>query len=328
MIAASERELDDFLARPNKADIEAMRALDGDLMILGVAGKMGPGLARRARCAADAAGVRKRVIGVSRFSNPGVREALEAAGIEMIAADLLEAEQLAALPDAVNVVFMAARKFGTSGAEYLTWAMNAYLPALVAGRFRDSKIVAFSSGDIYPPVPVAGKGATENTPPAPAGEYAQSVLARESMFEYFSDRYGTRAALLRLNHAVDLRYGVLLDIGRRVFAGEPVDLSTGMVNAIWQGDANSVCLRSFALCGTPPAILNVAGAETLSTRWIAGRFGQIFGKEPVFAGTEGPAALLVDGSRCHGIFGFPEVSAEQMIEWTASWIGNGGPTWG
>ncbi len=327
MIPASEEQLEDLLSRPGARDIEAMRALSGDLLILGAGGKMGPSLARRARRAIDAAGLRKRVIGVARFSNPQVREELERRGIETIAADLLEPGQLANLPEAENVVFMAARKFGTTVEEWLTWAMNAYLPGRVAERYRASKIVAFSSGNVYPLTPATGSGASEATPSAPIGEYAQSVLGRERMFEYFSRRYGTPVTLLRLNYAIDLRYGVLLDIGRRVFEGRPVNLAMGAVNVIWQGAANSVCLRSFALCDSPPAVLNLTGPETLRVRAIAERFGKRFGRDPIFEGAEPPTALLSDASRCHGIFGRPEVTADQMIEWEAAWIGRGGPVW-
>jgi nucleoside-diphosphate-sugar epimerase len=301
--------------------------LDGDLMILGAGGKMGPSLARRARRAIVEAGVSKRVLAVARFSTPQVQRDLECAGIETIAADLLEPEALNVLPDCRNVVFMAARKFGTTGSEYLTWALNAYLPARVADRFRNSRIVAFSTGNVYPLVPVAHGGARESTPTAPMGEYAQSALARERMFEYFSARHGTAVALLRLNYAIDLRYGVLADIGRKVFERRPVDVSMGAVNVIWQGDANSVCLRAFSLCKAPPVVLNLTGPETLSVRAIARRFGEHFGVEPVLEGVESASALLSDASECHRIFGYPGVSVAQMIEWTASWIAAGGASW-
>ncbi|MCS6952426.1 MAG: NAD(P)-dependent oxidoreductase [Bryobacterales bacterium] len=324
MIPRSEQELEDLLSRPSEADREAARDWSGDLLILGAGGKMGPTLARRARRAADEAGVSLRVIAVARFSDPAVREKLERWGVETLTADLLDEEQLAALPDAPNVVFMAARKFGSTGDEPLTWALNTYLPARVAVRFRHSRIVAFSSGNVYPLVPVISGGATEATPPDPIGEYAQSVLGRERMFQYFSQLYGTPVVLLRLNYAVELRYGVLLDIGLKVFERRPVDLSMGAVNVIWQGDANSVCLRAFRLAASPPEILNVTGPETLSVRWIARRFGEHFGVEPVFEGTEAPTALLNNAAHCHRLFGYPSVSAEQMIEWVAQWIAAGG----
>ena len=324
---ASETELEDLLASPNEADRAALRALDGDLLILGAGGKMGPSLARRARRATDEAGVSKRITAVSRFSDRAAEKRIQDAGIETIRADLLDFDRLARLPEARNAIFMAGRKFGSAGARHLTWAANAYLPARIAERYRDSRIVAFSSGNVYPLVPVAGGGATEETPPAPIGEYAQSVLARERMFEFFSGRHGTRVCLLRLNYAVDLRYGVLLDIGTRVWQSRPVDVSMGYVNAIWQGDANSVCLRSFALCDSPPAVLNLTGPELLSVREVAGRFGELLGRPPVFAGQEADTALLNNAARCHRLFGTPSVSADTAIAWTADWIRAGGPTW-
>jgi nucleoside-diphosphate-sugar epimerase len=323
----TEGELEERLSRPSAADVEFMRELEGDLLILGVAGKMGPSLARRARRAADEAGVRKRIVGVARFSNPRVREELESAGVETICADLLDEEQLQALPELPNVIYMAARKFGTTGNEYLTWALNTYLPGRVAERFRRSRIVAFSSGNVYPLVPIAHGGPTEATPPDPVGEYAQSVLGRERMFEYFSARYGTPVTLLRLNYAIDLRYGVLVDIALKVYQRQPVNLAMGQVNVIWQGDANSVALRAFRLCQSPPAVLNVTGPETVSVRSLAWKFARRFGVEPIFEGTEAPTALLSDASLCHRLFGYPEVTLEQMIEWVAEWIRAGGVLW-
>lgn len=326
----TETELDDLLSAPSGADVAAMRAMAGGLLILGAGGKMGPSLARRARRAADEAGVSKSVVAVSRFSDRAAEAQLREAGIETFSADLLDFDQLARLPDAENVIFMAGRKFGSAGAAHLaclTWASNAYLPARVAERYRHARIVAFSSGNVYPFVPVAGGGATEETAPDPIGEYAQSVLARERMFEFFSARHGTRVCLLRLNYAIELRYGVLRDIGAKVFEGRPVNVSMGSLNAIWQGDANSICLRSFALCESPPAVLNVTGPETLSVRDIARRFGQLFGSEPVFEGHESDTALLNNASRCHRLFGPSSVSVETALVWTAEWIQNGGPGW-
>ncbi|MBI1899194.1 MAG: NAD(P)-dependent oxidoreductase [Acidobacteria bacterium] len=323
---ATEEQLDDLLAQPSDADIAAMRELEGDLILLGAGGKMGPTLAVRARRALDGAGRRDRVIAASRYSSLAARELLEKSGVETIAADLIEPAEVARLPEAPNVIYMAGRKFGSAGNASLTWAMNAYLPAVVCEKFRGSRIVAFSSGNIYPFVPVASGGASESTPLAPVGEYAQSVLARERMFEYFSLRNGTPVLLLRLNYAVEMRYGVLLDIGTKVFERRPIDLSTGMVNVIWQGDANSVALRALGLCQSPPVVLNLTGPESLSVRYAASRFGQIFGIDPVFEGQEAPTALLNNAARCHRLLGYPRVTAEQVIEWTAQWIAMGGPT--
>ncbi|MCZ2073774.1 MAG: NAD(P)-dependent oxidoreductase [Bryobacterales bacterium] len=325
---ASESQLEDMLSRPSDADVEAMRNLEGDLLVLGVAGKMGPSLVHRAKRAISQAGINKRVIGVSRFSSPSARDELNEMGVETIAADLLNEADLAALPDIPNVIFMAARKFGTTGAEHLTWAMNTYLPGRVAERFRNSRIVAFSSGNIYPLVPIAEGGAKESTPVQPVGEYATSVLGRERLFQYFSDKYGTPVLLLRLNYAVELRYGVLYDIGRKVFERRPVDLNMGCANVIWQGDANSICLRSFSLCSSPPAVLNLTGPETISVRQVALQFGAHFGIDPVFEGAEAPNALLNNAGKCHRLFGYPSISVEQLIEWISQWIGMGGATLG
>ena len=323
----TEAQLDDVLSTPSEADLAAVRKLAGGLMILGAGGKMGPSLAQRARRAALTAGISMRIVAVSRFSDPVAQTQLHTTGIETISADLLDFDQLAHLPDAENVIFMAGRKFGSHGAPHLTWATNVYLAARVAERYRQARIVAFSSGNVYPFVPAASGGATEETPPGPVGEYAQSVLARERMFEFFSERYRTPVCLLRLNYAVELRYGVLRDIGAKVFAGQPVSLNMGSLNAIWQGDANSACLRSFELCSSPPAVLNLPGPEILSVRAIAQRFGELFGREPIFEGRESETALLNNAARCHRLFGFPSISAETAIAWTAEWIRSGGASW-
>jgi nucleoside-diphosphate-sugar epimerase len=320
----NETELEERLSRPTEQDIAAMTALDGDLLILGAGGKMGPSLAKLARRAVDATGTKKRIIAVARFSDTNCAAELRAAGIETITSDLLEPGVLAQLPDAPNVIFMAARKFGTSGSEYLTWAMNTYLPGLVAERYRTSRIVAFSSGNVYGLEPISSDGCTESSPVAPAGEYAQSVLGRERMFEYASSRWHTNVALLRLNYAVDLRYGVLVDIALAVLEGRPVDVRMGMVNVIWQGDANSMCLRSFQHCQSPPRVLNITGPEKLPVREIAREFGQRFGKTPIFSGEESATALLSNAADAHQLFGRPTVTASQMMDWVAHWITSGG----
>jgi nucleoside-diphosphate-sugar epimerase len=325
-LITTEQQLDDIMSEPNGSDIEAMRTLGGDLIILGAGGKMGPTLAMRAKRALDAAGVKARVIAVSRYSSPSARRVLDDAGIQTIPTDILNREELARLPDAPNVLHMAGRKFGSTGAESLTWAMNAYLPALVCERYRGARIVAFSSGNIYPFMPVTSGGATEKTHVGPVGEYAQSVLARERIFEYFAQNDGTPVLLIRLNYAVELRYGVLLDIGTKVFERKPVDLTMGAVNVIWQGDANSVAIRAFSLAASPAAYLNLTGPETLSVRQIASRFGEHFGVDPVFTGAESTTALLNNAARSFRLFGYPSVTVDQIIEWTARWIGTGGQT--
>ena len=310
----TEEQLEHFLSEPSEADRAALAALHGDLLVVGAGGKMGPSLVRRARRAAPS----KRVIAVARSP---------IAGLETICADLLDRRQVADLPDAANVIFMAGRKFGSTGNEPLTWATNALVPSLVAERYAASRIVAFSTGNIYPFVPVSSGGATEETPPAPIGEYAQSTLARERLFEYFSARNGTPMAILRLNYAIDLRYGVLLDIARKVFEREPIDLTMGHVNVIWQGDANSACLRSFAFCESPPRVLNLTGPETLSVRSLGEAFGNRLGIAPVFAGAESDSALLSNASKLHSTLGTPSVSVAQMIEWVAHWVEAKRPTW-
>ena len=326
MAIHTEEDLDERLSRPTEADSAALAAMEGDLLLLGAGGKMGPSLARLARRSAGKAGISKRIIAVARFTNNRLITQLESSGIETLSCDLLDPGILAALPDAPNVVFMAARKFGTTGAEHLTWAMNTYLPGLVAERYRESRIVTFSTGNIYGLSPAEHGGAVESTPVAPDGEYAQSALGRERMFEYVSHTWGTPVVILRLNYAIDLRYGVLLDIGSAVFERRPIDLRMGLVNVIWQRDANSVCLRSFSLCSSPPAILNLTGPETLSVRYIAQQFAKLFGIEPVFTGQESGSALLSNAAKAHQLFGYPSVTPAEMIEWTANWIGRGGPT--
>ena len=326
MTIGDEQQLEDVLSRPSEADVRAMAALEGDLLILGVAGKMGPSLAHRARRACQAAGIDKRIIGVARFSNPAAETELREWGIETIACDLLAPGALDKLPDAPNVVFMAARKFGSTGAESLTWAMNTFLPGLVAQRYRSSRIVAFSTGNVYPLTPVAHGGPTETSPTGPVGEYAQSCLGRERMFQHFSAQYGTLVALIRLNYAIETRYGVLLDIGQKVYTHQTVDVRMGHANVIWQGDANSVVLRAFAHCQSPPFILNLTGPETVAVRWVAKKFGEHFGVEPLVEGTESETALLSNASLCQKLFGYPTVSVEQLIEWIAGWIQSGGST--
>jgi hypothetical protein len=322
----TESELEELLSRPDEETASAMAAMDGDLLILGVGGKMGPSLARLASRAIVHAGVKKRVFAVARFTNEKLPSELAADGIETIACDLLDRSSLDQLPDIPNVIFMAARKFGTSGEEHLTWAMNTHLPGLVAERYRNSRIVAFSTGNVYPLRPLTEGGAPETTPVGPIGEYAQSALGRERMFEYGSMRWGTPVVILRLNYAVELRYGVLVDIGRAVFERRPIDLGMPRVNVIWQRDANAWCLRSFAHCQSPPLVLNVTGPETLSVRDLAFEFGQHFGIEPIFVSSaEGSSALLSNVRKALGLFGSPTVQPKEMVEWIANWIGDGGP---
>jgi nucleoside-diphosphate-sugar epimerase len=323
-----EETLDRALARPSERLLEFFRKLDGDVMILGVAGKMGASLARLAVEAGRLAGVRKRVIGVARFSDSRLRERLVASGIEAIACDLLDRASVAALPRVANVIYMAGRKFGTQGEEDQTWAMNVVAPANAAEHFRQSRIVAFSTGCVYPLVSTASGGSREEDAVAPVGEYAQSCVGRERVFAYFSQTHDTPLCTYRLNYATDLRYGVLHDIGRRVWAGQPVDLNVGYFNTIWQGDANHGALLALALCAVPPDVLNVTGPELLSTREVAEEFGRLMGKDVSFTGAEGDRNYLNNAARYHRLFGLPAVPAERLIRWQAHWLMAGGPSLG
>ncbi len=326
LLITTEAQLESYLSEPTDEVIASMTALAGDILILGVGGKMGPTLAKQAKRAIDLTGISKKVIGVSRFSTPGVQEDLHEAGIETIAADLLSEDCLQNLPNIQNVILMAGRKFGSTDNESLTWAMNSYMPGRVADRFKDSRLVVFSTGNVYPLTRVSHGGATECLPPVPIGEYAQSCLSRERICAYFSSQFGTQMAILRLNYAIDLRYGILLDIAEKVYTEQPISLEMGTVNVIWQGDANAVALRVFAHCQSPPLILNVTGPETVSVRYLASRFGALLNKPPRFEGEEAETALLSNASRCHRLFGYPRVSLEQMVEWTAEWVRIGGTT--
>jgi len=315
--------LDEQLSRPGEADVEFMRRLEGDVLLLGAGGKMGPSLARLARRAADASGIPRRVMAVSRAQSSDLRQQA-GDGVEGLACDLLDRRQVERLPDCRNVVFLAGRKFGSLENQPLTWATNVLVPALVAERYARSRIVALSSGNVYP---LGQIPASESTAPAPLGEYAQSVLARERIFEFYSARNGTPVTLVRLNYAIDARYGVLLDIGQRVWERRPVNLAMGRVNVIWQGDANSMCLRALELAASPPLVLNVTGPEALGVRWIAERFGRSLGREPLWEGAEAETALLSDASLACRLLGAPRVGPEEMIETIARWIRAGQPTW-
>ncbi|MER6947890.1 NAD(P)-dependent oxidoreductase [Nonomuraea sp. NPDC000554] len=318
-------ELEERLARPSAGLVDDLAELDGDIMILGAGGKLGPSLVR---LALNATGRDRRVIAVSRFSEPGLAQALQEDGATVIPADVADERQLRDLPDVPNVVFLVGAKFGTQGREHATWFTNAYLPGRVADRFRDSRIAALSTGNVYPLVPVTSGGCTESTPVGPVGEYAMSCLGRERVLSHFSETYGARLSLIRLNYAVELRYGVLVDLAQKVLAGEPIDLATGQVNVVWQGYANEVVLRSLRLAGTPPYVLNLTGPELVSVRQAAQDLGAALGKEPVFTGEEAPTALLSNAGLCHRLFGYPEITPAELIEHTARWVAGGGPLLG
>lgn len=325
---ADENELDELLSRPTPAVVEVLKKLPGDIVVLGVGGKMGPTLARMAVRASDAAGVKRRVYGASRFSDPSTEKQLRDVGIETIRCDLLDPAQVEKLPDAPNVVAMSALKFGSTGKQAFTWGMNTYVPTLVARRFSKSRIVAFSTGNVYPLTDVRLGGCRETDPTGPVGEYAMSCLGRERMYEYFAEAHGTPTSIVRLNYACELRYGVLADMARRVQAGEQVDLTMGCVNAIWQGDANAMTLQSFAACASPAFTFNLAGPEVLSVRRICEELGQLLGKTPQFVGEESNDALLSNGQRAHELFGYPTVAIKRLLGWIAEWTKRGGRSLG
>jgi nucleoside-diphosphate-sugar epimerase len=320
--------LEDLLSAPSPGTIDAVRKLDGDFIVLGVGGKMGPTLARMLHRAVDSAGIRRRVIGVSRFTSGQLQDELKSHGVETISCDLLDQAALDRLPDAPNVIYMAGMKFGSSGQQARTWAMNTYLAGMAAQRFRHSRIAAFSTGNVYPMVPVWSGGSSEGDAVGPVGEYAMSCLGRERIFEHFSRELNVPVVLLRLNYAVEMRYGVLVDMARRVAAGEPIDLAMGNVNVIWQADANAVAIQSLAHASVPPLILNLTGPETLSVRAVCQALGRRLGCEPVFAGSESGSAYLNNAQHCQRLFGYPRISAEQLIDWTAAWVKRGGASLG
>ncbi|WP_226575649.1 NAD-dependent epimerase/dehydratase family protein [Acuticoccus sediminis] len=320
----TEDDLEELLSRPSEALIRTLAGLSGDISILGVGGKMGPTLARMAKRAAPD----KRVIGVARFSEPDVREKLEAWGIETVAADLLDASAVAGLEKTENVVFMAGRKFGSSGDESLTWAMNVHVPAIVAEAYRESRIALFSTACVYPFYDITRQGAREDEVLTPPGEYANSCVGRERMFEHFAKRYGTRVSILRLSYAIDMRYGVLHDVGRAVMEGRPVPVDSGHCNVIWQGDASDIALQSLAHAANPPFVLNLSGPELANVRNIALRFGEHFGETPTFEGSEQSSAWIVDTSLQQRLFGYPRVPLPRLVDWTATWLGAGGRSLG
>jgi nucleoside-diphosphate-sugar epimerase len=321
----TEAELEDLLSAPRQETVAALERCPGDIIVLGAGGKMGPTLARMAaRGAHDG----RRVMAVSRWSSASAEHALNDAGVETIRADLLDRAAVSRLPDAPNVVFMAGQKFGTTGAPAMTWGMNTIVPAICAERYRGSRIVAFSTGNVYALTPVASGGAHEDDQLGPVGEYAASCVGRERVFELFSERDNTPVAIVRLNYAIDLRYGVLVDIATRVKRGETVAVDMGYVNVIWQGDANRIALECLEKTSVPPFVVNVTGTEQLSVRTLAEWFGRRFDREPRFAGSERPDALLSDTTRMQSSFALPETSVDRMLELVADWVEHDNPLLG
>ena len=322
-------ELEDALCKPTEGVVEALRSIEGDIMVLGAGGKMGPTVARMARRAFDELGQpHRKVFAVSRFSSPGNAEELQRCGIETVVCDLLDRNAVQALPDVPNILFMAGQKFGTRDAPDLTWVMNTLVPAVVAERFAHSRIVVFSTGCVYPFVSIAGPGADEDHPLGPPGEYSNSCVGRERVFEHFARRNGTPLLFFRLCYAIDMRYGVLMDVAQKVAQGLPVDVTMGWANVIWQGDASARALQCLTRTASPPVALNVTGQERISIRALAYRLGELFDRAPVISGEEGPIAWLWDASRSYEWFGPPSVTLAEMIEATVHWIRIGGPTLG
>ncbi len=320
----SPRQLEKVLTDPHPHAVNLVKHLDGDIMVLGAGGKMGLDLCITALRAVRAAGVKKKVYAVSRFSDSTARQRAENAGLEVIPCDLLDRDAVAGLPRAANVLYLAGRKFGTSGSEDLTWAMNVVVPANAAWHFRSSRIVAFSTGCVYPLVSPAQGGCTEEDPVSPVGEYAQSALGRERVFEYFSRTFASPVCLFRLNYSNDLRYGVLHDIGRKVLDRQPVNLKISHVNVIWQGDAVNQALMCLDYCSSPPWILNITGPGILPVREIAEKFAQLMNRDVKFEGAEGTAMYLSNAKKAHELFGPPRVDADTIIRWTAQWLLAGG----
>jgi nucleoside-diphosphate-sugar epimerase len=324
---SSVEELENLLSEPTEGVVSALSKLDGDIMVLGVGGKMGPSLAYMALRAFRQAGKQNEVIGVSRFTSAELREKLSKWGVKTIACDLLDEHQVEALPDVQNIVFMVGMKFGTTGQEWKTWAVNTMLPAIVCNRFKWSKFVVFSTGNVYPLTPIVRGGSTEFDSPSPIGEYAMSCLGRERIFEYFSREHGTQVAIVRLNYAVELRYGVLVDLAKKVLNGEEIDLTMGAFNAIWQGDAVAMALQCFSHVSSPPFIINITGPETVSVREVCEEFGRFMGRQVKFVGEEAPDALISNAQLAHMLFGYPRVSLKRMILWISDWLMRGFETW-
>lgn len=316
--------LDALLSEPTPALVDCMRRLQGDIIFLGAGGKMGPTMCRLARRATDEAGVSRRIIAVSRFSTPGARDEFEQHGVETNACDLLDDAALRALPDVENVVYMTGMKFGTTGRAAMTWAMNTYLPARVAERYKNSRIAAFSTGNVYGMTPVASGGSREDDVLQPVGEYAMSAVGRERMLEYMSTTHGIPMTIIRLNYACELRYGVLVDIARWVWEGKEIDRSMGFFNVIWQRDANAYTLLSLERAATPPLVLNVTGSEILAIEEVAVRFGEMLGKPARLIGQPGDTSLLNNAHRCFDMFGTPTVPVERLMQWIADWVKRGG----
>ncbi len=321
-------ELEEKYTRPSEEFLRDLAQIDGDFMLLGIGGKMGPSMAKLLMDGLKKLGISRKVYGVSRFSDPGGKRYLDSLGIETISCDLLNDAALQALPEVKNVIYLAGFKFGATGKEDFTWAMNTYLPGRVADKFKHSRIVAFSSGNVLPFVDVRSGGVDETVTPEPIGEYAQSTLGRERIFTYFSKKNNTPTLLYRLNYAVDFRYGVVREIAKQVYNHQPIDIRTNNVNVIWQSDANEIAIRCLLHCESPAKVLNVTGPEILSIQWIAEKLGEALGRKPIFVNEPEQTALLNNASECHRLFGYPRVGIQEIIDITATWIRHNGQDFG
>jgi nucleoside-diphosphate-sugar epimerase len=326
---ADVEALEDHLSRPTPAVVETFQRLEGNVVILGAGGKMGPTLARMVRRGLDACGGQaRRVVAVSRFSDRRAAEALERHGVRTMACDLMDEAAVRNLPDAALVIHMTGQKFGTTDAPERTWAINTLAPAIAARRYRRSRFVLFSTGCVYPLLPVSGPGADESTPLTPFGEYANSCVARERVVAYEALASGMPLLHFRLCYAVEPRYGVIHDVARQVADGMPVDLRMGFVNVIWQRDASARAIQSLALAGSPPVALNVTGIDRVSIRWLAERCGELLGRTPTFSGAEGTEAWLWDARACQRHFGPPETTTDEAVRMVCEWIRRGGGSLG
>jgi nucleoside-diphosphate-sugar epimerase len=319
-----DQELEELLSRPSSEVVEALRRAPGDVIVLGAGGKMGPSLTTMVRRAADALGDGRTVTAVSRFSSPEAATRLQQSGVRIVRAELSDREAIERLPDAPNMIYMAGQKFGTNDLPSLTWAVNTLVPAMVAERYARSRIVAFSTGNVYPLSPATSRGSRESDSLTPIGEYANSCVGRERVLEHVSRTRGTPIAIVRLNYAVDLRYGVLVDVAHRIASGEPVRVDMGYVNVIWQGDANAQAIRALTLAASPPFAINITGPDRLSVRDAATRLGDLLGTTARLEGAEAPDALLSDTTLAQSLFGPPTVPTDTLIEWVAGWVARGG----
>jgi hypothetical protein len=324
----TDETLDDLLSQPTEGVVAAMRQCPGDVVVLGAGGKMGPTLTRMAHRAAATIGDGRSVTAVSRFSNPDERARFESWGIRTVPCDLLDRAAAASLPEAPNIIFMAGMKFGSTGQEALTWAMNVYVPAVVCERYQRSRIVAFSTGNIYGLAPLAGGGSVEGDALNPVGDYAMSCLGRERIFDHFSRARKTPVALFRLNYACECRYGVLVDLARKVWNDQPIDLAMGYFNVIWQGDATAMALQSLPHATSPALPINVAGPEILRVRDVCEQLGGLMKRKVTFVGQESPQALLSNAARAFKFFGRPRVSADELTQMVANWVVRGGRSLG